>query len=267
MRYKHILNKALLCLSLVVFVVCFTVLLTNTTSRKTHISIPQETVKPIQEPEVKEPVYVLPPKPTVAPAPNPIQTIVPAQKPVSVSNTPNILTPITEIVSEYPEGGMAIPAWSQGDPRWGTLMYDTKTIKASGCGPTSSAMVVTALTHSIVYPNQLAQFFNDFYIQNKGSDHALFSAVAQFYGLRCIEIEHTKEAMLKNLNDNKPIIARVQGGALSGGGGHFLVLRGLSSDGKIYMNDPGNSSNTTILWEADYILKYSTKFFAFEEDA
>lgn len=186
-------------------------------------------------------------------------------QPVSTPSpvTPNIFTPIAEIVSEYPTGGMAIPAWSQGDKRWGQLKYNSATIQASGCGPTSCSMVVTALTHKIVYPNELATMFEDFYIKGSGSDHDLFSAVASFYGLTCVEIEHTEEKAREALISAHPIVARVQGGKLSGGGGHYLVLRGINNEGKCYMNDPGNRNNTNMLWDFDYIMQYSTTFYEF----
>lgn len=198
--------------------------------------------------------------------PTPVEVVEspsPQPKQAAITVTPNIFTPISEIASEYPLGGMAIPAWSQADNRWGQLKYNSATIKASGCGPTSCSMVVTALTHQIVYPNELASMFEDFYIKGSGSDHDLFSAVANFYGLTCVEIEHTEEKARNALSSAHPVIARVQGGKLSNGGGHYLVLRGINSEGKCYMNDPGNRSNTSTLWDFDYIMQYSTTFYEF----
>ncbi len=54
--------------------------------------------------------------------------------------------------------------FSQRDPRWANKMYSSvnnasQTIKSSGCGPTSCAMLVSSLTDTIIYPDDMANYF------------------------------------------------------------------------------------------------------------
>lgn len=139
--------------------------------------------------------------------------------------------------------------FSQFDPRWTNKPYGSLSlgdIGASGCGPTSMAMVVTNLTGTAVTPDVIASKFGRDHVagadgKGGGSSWQLFPDVAGSYGLTSTSIGKDLAAAARALASGKLVVAAGQGTDPFTGGGHILVLRGITSGGKFLLGDP----NTT----------------------
>ena len=62
-----------------------------------------------------------------------------------------------------------------------------------------------------------------------------------------------KSSILSTLESGNPIILTVGPGTFTSTG-HFLVLTGLTDDGKIKINDPNSKLNSSKSWDVDIFL-------------
>lgn len=124
------------------------------------------------------------------------------------------------------------------------------TISAAGCGPTSAAMVARFYGKSMD-PVSMANLFaaKGFRACSagcscQGTAHAAFTSPAALgtIGLRGQTVGRTKEILNSYLRSNppKPIIVAM-GPSIFTRGGHYIVLTGVDSAGKITVNDPAKS--------------------------
>ncbi len=84
-------------------------------------------------------------------------------------------------------GAPKLTYYSQADSRWGSILYTnhgarSQTIKSSGCGPTSAAMLV-ASAKGIIIPPTMAQLFNDngYRTYGNGTAWSAWPFVADFF--------------------------------------------------------------------------------------
>ena len=127
--------------------------------------------------------------------------------------------------------------FSQYDSRWATQLYTaigntSQTIKSSGCGPTSAAMVVSSLTNTVVYPSGMAKLFVDNGLRTigNGTSWAAFTFIASRYGLNCTTTTKLEDA-IKCLEKGGMVIASALGSntALFSTNGHIIVLSGIDN--------------------------------------
>ena len=138
--------------------------------------------------------------------------------------TPNVQ------VGEY----AGLTYYSQLDNRWKNQMYSsvgnsTQTIGTSGCGPTSSAMVVSSIKGNIT-PNEMANLYTQYGYRsvNQGTYWSAFKWTADVFNIGYSECYKLDEAVAK-LKDNHYIIASCNQGLFTYGG-HFIVLTGVEGD-------------------------------------
>ena len=138
--------------------------------------------------------------------------------------TPNVQ------VGEY----AGLTYYSQLDNRWKNQMYSsvgnsTQTIGTSGCGPTSSAMVVSSIKGNIT-PNQMADLYVKYGYRsaNQGTYWSAFKWTADVFNIGYSECYKLDDAIAK-LKDNNYIIASCNQGLFTYGG-HFIVLTGVEGD-------------------------------------
>lgn len=147
--------------------------------------------------------------------------------------------------SEYPSialGNYAgLTYYSQIDNRWKNKSYTStnnasQTIGSSGCGPTSAAMIVTAIKGTIT-PDTMSELFvkYGFRSANNGTYWSAFRWTADVFNIDYSETIYLNDAINK-LNNNHYIIASV-GNGLFTTGGHFIVLTGVEN-GNIKVYDP-----------------------------
>ena len=146
--------------------------------------------------------------------------------------------------------------FSQGDPRWGRKQYGSHNIYSrSACGPTAAAMCIRYLTGDPkVDPYVIGTYSaNHGYRVSNGTDDKLFEAVAKEYGVKCERMTQSADNIVRELKKGKVIVAHMGPGTFTGRG-HFIVLKGLTSDGKVVVADP-NGGKRNGAWSAAKIAK------------
>lgn len=134
----------------------------------------------------------------------------------------------------------SVPYYCQWDSAWAAKKYGGGTIKSSGCGPTCCAMVVSYFTGQTVTPADIVNQIGDkYYVTGKGSSWGLFPGVAGMYGIKCTDLGKNLSSVIDALRNGEIVIASMGPGTFTKGG-HFIVLTGVTEDGKITVNDPAH---------------------------
>ena len=160
----------------------------------------------------------------------------------------------------FTDGGMEVMYYNQMDERWADIMYGTSsTIGQGGCGPTSMAIVTSTLTGEVHDPVELAQWSvaNGHRCEGNGSYHSLIPAAAAAYGLSC-EKNLDAQGIVDALSSGKLVVVIMSKGHFTKGG-HFIVLRGVTSEGKILVADPASYSRSEQEWDLSIIMNESNK--------
>lgn len=160
----------------------------------------------------------------------------------------------------FTDGGMDVVYYSQLDGRWANVMYGTSsTIGQGGCGPTAMATVVSTLTGEAHDPVELAQWSvaNGHRCEGNGSYHSLIPEAASAYGLSC-EKNLDAQRIVDALSSGKLVVAIMAKGHFTQGG-HFIVLRGVTSEGKILVADPASYGRSGQEWDLAIIMDESNK--------
>lgn len=164
---------------------------------------------------------------------------------------------ITNSGGSYPANGMQIPHYLQTD--YGNIPYGGGSIASSGCGPTSFAMIASYLTDTTITPaDAVAWCGNSYYMPGVGTYWSYFQAAANHFG--CGSVTQTSDAnqVLQALSEGHPVISSQRAGLFTSGG-HFIVLRGVTADSKVLVNDPNdNSSKNYINREFDMMSEVHT---------
>lgn len=141
--------------------------------------------------------------------------------------------------------------YNQTDARWGNKSYGkTSTIGRAGCGPTALAIAVASLTNNKVTPYDVAQWSvaNGGLCEGSGSYHSLIPNGGRHYGLTVTSIGRDGKKLVEALQDGKLVIAIMSKGHFTSGG-HFIVLRGVTEDGKILVADPASVKRSNKEWD------------------
>lgn len=161
----------------------------------------------------------------------------------------------------FTDGDMEVVYYSQLDERWREEMYGTSgTIGQAGCGPTAVAMVISTLTEEVHDPEELAQWSvaHGYRCEGHGSYHSLIPAAASAYGLDCKGDLTAQEVVDALAADNIVIVIMGKGHFTSNG--HFIVLRGITREGKILVADPASYERSVQEWEFSVIAEEANKF-------
>lgn len=142
-----------------------------------------------------------------------------------------------------------VPLYNQRDyPH--TPYGDYGTVSSHGCGIACLSMVATYLTGSPDYDIEtLAEQFGNYNTEH-GSYWILFEDSAEVLGLDFQERTYSWKTVMEALENGQVVIA-LQGEGLFTSGGHYIVLTGLTEDGKIMVNDP-NGNN----WNKNRTMRY-----------
>lgn len=138
------------------------------------------------------------------------------------------------------------------------------TISSSGCGPTAMAMVLTKLTGKKVSPVDTANWSlnNGYRIPNCGTAWAYFGALAPKYGVSCKQMGVTRENIINNLKAGKILIMSMGPGDFTRSG-HYIVLRGITEDGRIIVSDPNSEKRSNQTWDISVFLSQGSQVWAF----
>ena len=132
----------------------------------------------------------------------------------------------TQERQEYVE----VPLYFQTD--YPEVMYGSGTIETSGCSITSLAMVATYLTGYDYLPDELAGYFGG---------RAENNIARLEYGAEVLQLPYEKpenwHGALAALKEGKTVIALMNANSIFTESQHFIVLTGVTEDGKILVND------------------------------
>lgn len=164
--------------------------------------------------------------------------------------------------------GMAIPLYYQYSGGWQNIAFGGGNIASSGCSVTCIGMVFTYLLGETITPDQIVAWTgNRYYVHPEGQGWGIFPACAGQWGVRCQNLGKDANAVVNALSSGKPVIASMSKGTFTKGG-HFIVLRGVTADGKILVNDPNdNASKNHVNREFDLnlIMRESKNFWSFSK--
>lgn len=153
-------------------------------------------------------------------------------------------------------GQMVPPLFQQWDKRWGYVKYGSNILAINGCGPTCMSMVYTGLTQSTdMDPAAVADFCmeNDYYTEDAGTSWSLMLSGAQKLGLNAEKISLGQQAITDRLTNGCLIICSMKPGDFTDTG-HFIVVRGITGEGRLLINDPNSISRSKKEWEFDTVL-------------
>jgi hypothetical protein len=144
----------------------------------------------------------------------------------------------------------------QTDPRWASKPYSSSTIGESACGPSAMAMIITALTGKAVNLVDVAQTAasGGMYIPGSGSSWKVGPYLAQKYSLRAAPVAKNVTAINAVLRSGGYIILSGQGAAPFTTGGHYIVIRGVTADGKWRIGDSFHKDANETPYDPNYIL-------------
>ena len=141
--------------------------------------------------------------------------------------------------------------YNQTDARWGKEKYGkTSTIGRAGCGPTALAIAVASLTNNKVTPYDVAQWSvaNGGMCEGSGSYHSLITNGGRHYGLTVTSIGRDGKKLVEALQEGKLVIAIMSKGHFTNSG-HFIVLRGVTEEGKLLVADPASVKRSNKEWD------------------
>ena len=128
-----------------------------------------------------------------------------------------------------------VPQYFQTD--YPEVRYGTGTLANSGCNMTALAMVASYMTDHVYYPDEIADYMADF-IGNNIQRLDYGSDLLQLSWKRAGNFHDAVNA----LKEGKVVIAVMNEKSLFTTGQHFIVLTGLTEDGKILVHDPNENN-------------------------
>lgn len=123
-------------------------------------------------------------------------------------------------------------------------------VATHGCGIACLAMAYSYLLDQEITPEYLADRFGRYNTEG-GSDWALFTDSGEYFGMD-VEKTHQWSEALEALENGHMVIAQANPNSLFTNGGHFILLYGLTEDGKILVKDPSIYNYSV---ESSYILQ------------
>ena len=145
----------------------------------------------------------------------------------------------------------SVPLFVQWDKRWGCLAYgDDSNVAISGCGPTTLAMAVVALTgNEEATPAAIAKFAmqEGYYMSGTGTMWSLMTEGAAAYGVRSEQINISQIEIKQHLDQGDIVICSVRQGDFTTGG-HFILLYDYDDEG-FSINDPFSLYRSGQKWD------------------
>lgn len=182
----------------------------------------------------------------------------PTQKP-----PPTISQNITEMVYRdgifYLTGGShEVSYYNQTDAKWASVPYGTDPLGEYGCGPTAMAMAVSTLTDTLTDPEKMAAWAVEqgYWAKGQGSYLSIVPGAARYYGLNCTAIptaDIDPDNLRQRLSSGEIAVALMTKGHFTNNG-HFILLRGVTLDGKVLVADSASAERSLTVWDLDLIL-------------
>lgn len=144
-----------------------------------------------------------------------------------------------------------VPLIYQSD--YSNVNYGTGTVASHGCGIAALSMVASYYNDADIMPDELASKYR-VYGSKSGTDHGIFEKTAEELNLPFQEQVHycntdDLDTVVNALSEGCVVVAKAKQNSVFTDGGHYIVLTGVSDDGKIYVNDPNkyNYNNSMLI--------------------
>ena len=160
--------------------------------------------------------------------------------------------------------GREIIYYRQTDERFAEKLFGEDPIGRYGCGPTAMATVVSTLTETTIDPVEMAEwaYENGYWAAGSGAYHTLIAGAAKAFSLDCTSCDREDEETMKEaLREGKLIVVLMGKGQFTDSG-HFIVLYGVTDEGKIRLADPNSLARTEQEWELDVIIQEAKSYAA-----
>ncbi len=154
-------------------------------------------------------------------------------------------------------GPVPVVYFNQSDPAWAERRFGNDPIDAYGCGPTAMAMAVSTLTGETVDPSEMAAVAADsgYCAPGQGSYLSIVPGLARHYGLNCALLPARDPGRLEEALSSGGIAVALMGAGHFTRIGHFILLHGLTPDGRVLAADPNSRPNSLTPWDPGLILK------------
>ena len=155
----------------------------------------------------------------------------------------------------FTDSSVNVVYFNQLDEKYKNQLYGQDKVGTHGCGPTSMAIVISSLTGQIYDPIYMCDWSvkNGYYAVGSGSYHSLIPNSAKAFGLNGEGLGNDKAKVVDALNNGKLVVALMGKGTFTNSG-HFIVLRGITSEGKILVADPASYKRSKQQFDIDLIM-------------
>lgn len=181
----------------------------------------------------------------------------PEETEVPPAEDPTVTEFATRQGREVLTGGVVdLVYFNQGEEPWASSAYGPDEIRGYGCGPTSMAMLISSISEEDLDPAQAAQaaYEAGYCAPGSGSYLSIVEGMASRYGLRaeaCGDL--SAEELCQQLASGNLFVALMGKGHFTDGG-HFIVLRGATLEGKVLVADPNSRERSLAGWDPQLIL-------------
>lgn len=181
----------------------------------------------------------------------------PADQEAPPAEDPAVTEFVTRQGREILTGGVVdLVYFNQGEEPWASSAYGPDEIRGYGCGPTSMAMLISSLSGEELDPAQAAQsaYEAGYCAPGSGSYLSIVEGMASQYGLSaeaCGDL--SAEELCQQLASGNLFVALMGKGHFTDGG-HFIVLRGATLEGKVLVADPNSRERSLAGWDPQLIL-------------
>ncbi len=174
----------------------------------------------------------------------------------SLSPDDYLLSPVNYAGVVFTDGATPVEYYNQLDERWKNLPYGTDNIGGYGCGPTSMAIVVSSLTSETVDPPHMAQwsYEHGHWCSKSGSYRSLITYAAKAWGLNVENCSATEVQRIVDALSSGKLVVAIMGKGHFTANGHFMVLRGITADGRVLVADPASYSRSSQTWDIKLVL-------------
>ncbi|MEG2860464.1 MAG: C39 family peptidase, partial [Clostridia bacterium] len=152
------------------------------------------------------------------------------------------------------EGGMPIPLLFQFDDKRAVCVFNgaKRSVSTSGCSVTCLSMLIAYLTDNTEQsPYTLfREACQKGLYRGKGIGREAVQKIAETYHVLGTWRDLTQEELVAVLKEGRPIIANMGPGYFTDAG-HYVVLRGVTEDGMILVNDPNSKKNSRSAFVVD----------------
>lgn len=181
----------------------------------------------------------------------------PEETEVPPAEDPTVTEFATRQGREVLTGGVVdLVYFNQGEEPWASSAYGPDEIRGYGCGPTSMAMLISSISGEDLDPAQAAQaaYEAGYCAPGSGSYLSIVEGMASRYGLHaeaCGDL--SAEELCQQLASGNLFVALMGKGHFTDGG-HFIVLRGATLEGKVLVADPNSRERSLAGWDPQLIL-------------